>query len=223
MTVPQESGDESPRSERLSNTISLSEFEMHPVSVEEDSSAQTVLFPCLPNLPTDRLRSPTQRPRLSLEFPTTPTSPTHGRYHEDSSFECLPSPSPADVPTAPSPASPAPVGLLSIKAAHNSSIIMLRVSRDTLFEDVRQRLYNKFVGQEGVPLSKDFAVAMVVPSITAPSPAKSSSSKLSRSLSVSSTDKMELHFIDSQYDWEQVVLTKESSKVTLRILDAPRM
>jgi hypothetical protein len=113
--------------------------------------------------------------------------------------------------------------LLSIKAAHNSSIIMLRVSKDTAFDDIRQRLYNKFVGQEGIPLSKEFAVAMVIPSNTAPSPAKSSSSNLSRSLSVSSVDKTELHFIDSQYDWEQVVLIKESSKVTLRILDAPRV
>jgi hypothetical protein len=36
-----------------------------------------------------------------------------------------------------------------------------------------------------------------------------------------SVDKMELHFIDSQHDWEEIVLIRESNKVTLRILDAP--
>lgn len=96
---------------------------------------------------------------------------------------------------------------------------MLRVSRDTSFDDIRRRLYNKFVGQEGIPLSKEFAVAISVPSS---SPEKDNCSQQSHCMSVSFSDKMELHFIDTQYDWEQVILTRDSSKVTLKILDAPR-
>lgn len=216
--LPRESpskDDECSLPERPSNTLTLSEFETYP---SLDNSTQDVVSP------TDRPRTPTGPPRLSLVVPSTPTRPTHGRCHEDSSFECLPSPATTNVPVSPSALSPTSGCLLSIKAAHNSSIIMLRVSRDTPFEEVRQRLYNKFVGQEGIPLSKEFAVAMVIPSITSPSPAKSSSSSmLSRSSSEYSADKMELHFIDSQDDWEQVVLVREGPKVTLRILDAPRM
>jgi len=95
---------------------------------------------------------------------------------------------------------------------------MLRVSKDTSFDEIRRRLYNKFVGQEGIPLSKEFAVAISVPSS---SPEKDISSQQS-CMSVSFSDKMELHFIDTQYDWEEVVLIRDSRKVTLKILDAPR-
>lgn len=216
--LPRESssaGDSRSLPERASNTISLSEFEIYPPSIGEENSTQSVLpFPSLPS-PFDRPQSPAQRSLLSLDIPTTPTRPTHGSHNEGSSFECLPSPTSAVSPTS--------GDLLTVKAAHNTSIIVLRVSKDTAFEDIRERLYNKFVGQEGVPLSKEFSVAMIVPSNASPSPVKSSSSKLSRPLSVSSVDKMELHFIDSQYDWEQIVLIRESNKVTLRILDAPRV
>lgn len=215
--LPREStsaDDDSPK--RNSNTISLSEFEIYPTEDGEDSTQNFVPFPSPIHLP----QTPTPRPRLFLDFPITPTN---DRDHETCSLESLPSPTSTSGPASPSTPSPNSGNLLSIKAVHNSSIIMLRVSKDTSFDDIRQRLYNKFVGQEGVPLSNEFAVALAVPSSTDSSPAKSSSSKLSCSLSLSSVDKMELHFIDSQDDWEEVVLIREGSKVTLRILDAPRV
>jgi hypothetical protein len=108
-------------------------------------------------------------------------------------------------------------GTLSLKAAHNDAIILLRVPNETSFTEVRQRLYNKFVGQEGVPLSQNFTVAFVpaTPSPTQPSFPKD---RL-RSASVSSADRMELFFINSDADWEQIISSAGGSKLTLRILD----
>jgi len=94
---------------------------------------------------------------------------------------------------------------------------MLRVPRETTFAEIRQRLYNKFVGQEGVPLSQEFSVAFVLPSNT---PASSPTKGRLRSSSVSSADKMLLQFIQSESDWEEIISTLDSSKVTLRILDS---
>ena len=35
---------------------------------------------------------------------------------------------------------------------------MLKVFREISYADLRQRIYNKFVGQEGIPLSHDFTI-----------------------------------------------------------------
>jgi len=106
-------------------------------------------------------------------------------------------------------------GSLAIKAAHNLSIIMLRVPREDSLSDVRQRLYNKFVGQEGIPLSQSFSVALVLPTSQS-SPVK----QRSRSSSVSSADKQELVFVDSDSEWQRLVSAVPASKISLRIFDS---
>ncbi|KIM40537.1 hypothetical protein M413DRAFT_445979 [Hebeloma cylindrosporum] len=108
-------------------------------------------------------------------------------------------------------------GTLSLKAAHNDAIILLRVSSETSFAEVRLRLYNKFVGQEGVPLSQNFTVAFV-PATQSPTQTSPRKDRL-RSASVSSADRMELIFINSDADWEQITSCAGGSKLTLRILD----
>ena len=204
---------------RDSNVLSLSEFDILS-DVDEDLASTPDFFPQLESSFDDRQASPIPDLNLSIEVPSTPTSPRSPGFDQDV-FKCPPSPTCSMASSALTMVTTSSTSCesLSIKAAHNSSIIMLRVSRDTSFDDIRRRLYNKFVGQEGIPLSKEFAVAISVPSS---SPEKDNCSQQSHCMSVSFSDKMELHFIDTQYDWEQVILTRDSSKVTLKILDAPR-
>ena len=54
-------------------------------------------------------------------------------------------------------------GTVYIKAAFNATIIMLRASRWISFADLKQRLYDKFVKQEGILLSPSFSVISVRP------------------------------------------------------------
>jgi hypothetical protein len=80
--------------------------------------------------------------------------------------------------------------------------------------EVRQRIYNKFVGQEGIPLANDFAIAFAHP--TPKSPAKPTPKRPS---SASSADDTELNFISSDLDWAKLIGGADGSKITLRILD----
>lgn len=99
---------------------------------------------------------------------------------------------------------------LSIKAGYNDSMIMLRVPWDITYEDVRQRLYNKFVGQEGMPLSNSFKISYLWPS---------QGGKASDASDALSSEPHQVHFVTSQADWENVTTAIEGSKLTLRITD----
>jgi hypothetical protein len=102
---------------------------------------------------------------------------------------------------------------ISIKAALNKSIVALRVSKLISFDELRERLYDKFVVQEGLPLSTLFAIAVTNSSRQA------SGGGRARSGSVSSAEYME--FVGSQADWSRVVTSCVGGKLTLRILDTP--
>ncbi|KAF9524873.1 hypothetical protein CPB83DRAFT_860634 [Crepidotus variabilis] len=213
------------RPPRISTAITLSDFDMYSDIDEEDANSLLDAFP-RPRTSMDyRPETPIRRSGNSLSVPTTPITP-HSAPSTKTSFDRPSSPTASVISsvltvmttsTTPSSSSTS----LSIKAAHNDSIIMLKVAWDLPFEDIRHRIYSKFVGQEGLPLSKDFAIALAVPSTTSDSPSKTPNTKCTRSLSAGA-EKMELHFIDSQFDWEQIVLIKECNKVSLRILDAPK-
>lgn len=45
-----------------------------------------------------------------------------------------------------------------LKISYGSCIIVLKVLRDIAYVDLREKIYAKFVGQEGVPLSADFVI-----------------------------------------------------------------
>jgi hypothetical protein len=75
------------------------------------------------------------------------------------------------------------------------------------FADVRQRLYNKFVGQEGIPLSQAYNVAVVPPN---------EATAAACSTSVNRTD---VQLVTLESDWEQLISTLQGNKITLRILD----
>lgn len=71
--------------------------------------------------------------------------------------------------------------------------------------DVRQRLYNKFIGQEGIPLSQAYKVAFVPPN----PPARTEANRI------------DIQLITSELDWEQLTSSLQGNKITLRILDIP--
>ncbi|KAF9000666.1 hypothetical protein BDQ17DRAFT_1359313 [Cyathus striatus] len=109
-------------------------------------------------------------------------------------------------------------GLLSIKVAHNNAIIMLRVPCSVTFNELRQRIYNKFVGQEGVPLSHNFTVALVLPDLVS----SNSSQGRTHSTSVTSVaERVEMKCINSQSEWDQIVGVSGNNKLTLHILESP--
>ena len=99
-----------------------------------------------------------------------------------------------------------PEGFIGIKVIHNTCIILLRVPRRIRFAEVKQRLYDKFIGQEGIPLSPTFDVVFVPPN---PSPGGS----------IISANRMDAQVITLESDWEYLMSTVQRDKITLRIQD----
>lgn len=106
---------------------------------------------------------------------------------------------------------------LAIKAAYHDSIVLLRVDGDISYREMRQRVYNKFVGQEGIPLSESFTIAFLQPLQTTTT---TTTKTRARSSSMSSDPvTTQLHMVTSQSDWENVTASLEGPKLTLRITD----
>jgi hypothetical protein len=103
---------------------------------------------------------------------------------------------------------------LSIKAGYNDSMIMLRVPWDITYKAMRERLYNKFVGQEGVPLSDSFKITYLQLMHANPQV-----DKVSEGSNAISSEPYQEHLVTSQADWENVTASIEGFKLTLRITD----
>ncbi|PPQ98752.1 hypothetical protein CVT24_003449 [Panaeolus cyanescens] len=215
-----------PERPRLSVPLSLSDFD---IRTEDDSFDQDSILDSFTR-PSSLIYDPSDEGSTRSRTPTgnypesvyTISSDGGRSARSSSSFEPPPSPtfsmaSSAMTVTSTSTTSTslAAAGLISIKAAHNSSIIMLKVQRTLDFADIRQRIYNKFVGQEGIPLSQSFKVAYVQGAPNSPVKGSGASSK-------SSKDRSSLEFIRCDSDWERLLLSTEGSKITLKILDAPQ-
>ncbi|KZP23806.1 hypothetical protein FIBSPDRAFT_930304 [Athelia psychrophila] len=109
-----------------------------------------------------------------------------------------------------------PDGHISVKVSHNMAIISLRVSRSIPFADLRVKIYDKFVTQENVPLSRSFAVGYVPPSS---GPVGSGVRARSASLASAEIPKgAQMRFIHSQNDWESAVATMDTGKLSLRAI-----
>jgi len=89
------------------------------------------------------------------------------------------------------------------------------VPRQIGFAEVRQRLYNKFIGQEGIPLSQTYNIVFVPPNNNPPPPAGS----VTTSLANNRTDVQVMITLESESDWEQLMSTVQDNKITLRIQD----
>ncbi|KAJ6576654.1 hypothetical protein DFH09DRAFT_1149939 [Mycena vulgaris] len=109
---------------------------------------------------------------------------------------------------------------LVIKAAHNNAIILLRAEADLSLGEIRRRLREKFLGQEGVSLSDTFALAYMIPA----TPAKASAQSRGRANSLSSTgtltDTALMEMIATEDEWARLRSSLDGAKLTLRVLDS---
>ena len=208
---------------RLSQAVTLSDFEMWPED-DNGSDIESALgtskrdsFPRPISLCESLLDS---RPEAPLGYRDTPTPTSASEVPLPSFFPPTPTPPSPTSSTASGPvsvsecsvvSSVAPDGMISVKAALNQSIVVLRVSKAISYEDLRERLRDKFVIQEGHPLSSSFTIALTNPI------RRGTSRGRGRSGSVSSVEHME--FITSQRNWDSVVASYDGGKLTLRILE----
>jgi hypothetical protein len=95
---------------------------------------------------------------------------------------------------------------------------MLRVSRDSTYTELRQRIFNKFIGQEGIPLSKEFKITVVVTHTNSP---MVHLRKPHISMLGNPGDELELRMVECQGDWETIAYATEGHKFSLRIFDNP--
>ncbi|KAG1866205.1 hypothetical protein F4604DRAFT_1779321 [Suillus subluteus] len=149
--------------------------------------------------------------------PTSPTEDSHFSSHQHDSYPTSAYPARrASVTTSISSGSTgcSDGSAISIKALHENHIIMLRVPQALSFTEVRQRLYDKFVRQEGVPLSESFVVAILVPP---PVIEKSGGRPYTASFSSMADKDSVLHFVKSNDDWDRAI-SKYGNKVLLRVI-----
>ncbi|KAK2460961.1 hypothetical protein APHAL10511_007431 [Amanita phalloides] len=210
---------------RLSQAITLSDFEMWP-DVDEDECDSEIasalgtgmrdsfprpvslcesLLDCTPDAPLVAGYRDTPTPICSTEyiiqgyFPPSPTSSTASGPFSVSGMSL-----------ASSSSSVVPQGMISIKATLDQAIVVLRIAKDASYEELRDRLHDKFAGQEGLSLSRSFTIALTYP-------IGQFAYRKSRSNAVSSAERM--RFISSQWDWDCVVASHDGGKLILRILD----
>ncbi|KAF7336754.1 hypothetical protein MVEN_02110600 [Mycena venus] len=106
---------------------------------------------------------------------------------------------------------------LVIKAAHNNSIILLRAEEDLTLSEMRHRLREKFLGQEGVTLSEAFSLAYMIPA--SPGKGRNRSNSLSSASALSDTALMEK--IATEADWVRLRSTLDhGAKLTMRVIDS---
>lgn len=103
-------------------------------------------------------------------------------------------------------------GQISVKVVHNHSIILLRVHRTISFEEMRSKVYDKFVHQENAPLSESFALAYL-PSLPIDQRARSDSIT-----SAGFPELAHMRFVSSQFEWEHVLASAGRGKLTLRAI-----
>ncbi|KAH9902664.1 hypothetical protein C8Q73DRAFT_14163 [Cubamyces lactineus] len=178
----------------------------------------------LPWSPQDQSGSRPSTPSSSVSASSPTTSPT------------LPSAQPTAVPmrthtTSPPPPPPtpgAPAGTenVTLKAVLNASIVLLRVSRGAPLAEVRERLRDKFAGQEGVKLTPSFVIGWAPPSATTGAGGPGGLLALRgrpRSNSASSVGSMSpqaLRYVYSEQDWQTALASCTGGKMTVRLFNA---
>ena len=100
-------------------------------------------------------------------------------------------------------------GQISVKVVHNHSIILLRIHRATSFEEMRSKIYDKFVHQENAPLSESFGLAYLPPLPF---------DHRARSGSTGFPELAHMRFVSSQSEWDRVLASAGRGKLTLRAI-----
>ena len=112
---------------------------------------------------------------------------------------------------------------VSVKAyLTEDAIIVFRAAVETTYSEIRDKIRDKFVNQEGVSLRPDFPLAYLVPASSPRSTTSSAHSgptrKRSESVGSVSNNKSSLLPIQSQQVWDEIVRDSEG-KLTLRVFE----
>lgn len=112
---------------------------------------------------------------------------------------------------------------ISVKAyLTEDAIVVFRVAYETTYAEIREKIYDKFVNQEGISLRSDFPLAYLVPVFTRGSPTSptspGSTRKRAGSVGSPSTNQSSLLPIQSQEAWEDIV-RESDGKLTLRVFE----
>jgi hypothetical protein len=110
---------------------------------------------------------------------------------------------------------------LSIKAYLTEDIIVVfRVPIELKYTEVRDKIYDKFVNQEGIALRRDFPLAYLTTRRSSTTSSVYSGIERIRTTSVgnASANQSSLVQIQSQADWDEIVRDADG-KVTLRVFE----
>jgi hypothetical protein len=105
---------------------------------------------------------------------------------------------------------------VAVKVVHSKSNIILRINRNISFTEMRARVYDKFVQQEGLPLSASFALAFLPPPPIDGKLNKPQSQNMPIVSPIGSLGLEHKRFISSQSDWEHVIESTGGGKLILQ-------
>lgn len=159
------------------------------------------------------------RPPEQFHLPWTPTAPSAPR----------PALSTEGAPRSPtSPISLASTSTLSFKTISikayltEDAIVVFRVGFETPYVEIRDKIYDKFVNQEGISLRPDFPLAYLVPEFsrrsTTGSVCPGPTRKRTESVGSVSANQSSLLPIQSQEAWDEIVRDSDG-KLTLRVFE----
>ncbi|KAI0303663.1 hypothetical protein B0F90DRAFT_1309664 [Multifurca ochricompacta] len=181
---------------------------------DEDSLAHYDAAPS--NLPLDILEDPLESPFSASGLSThrqevdySGRSP--GAFHLPWTTSSSSQPPSPQAPFGPAPVVPGD-GTLVVKAALDNAIVVFRARRDIALTELRQRVYDKFVRTEGLPLRSPFALAYVPPAVGASGKRASTIS----STSAASADLARALPLRNEGEWVTAVAGC-GSKITLRV------
>ncbi|KAI0359741.1 hypothetical protein OH77DRAFT_860564 [Trametes cingulata] len=173
----------------------------------------------LPWSPQESSRPSTPSPPTSSS-PASP-SPSYGSFVQT---QTIPAPVPTSVSPPPTtPGSPAGTESLTLKAVLHDSIVLLRISRTSPLQEVRERLREKLAVQEGMKLLPSFVIGWAPPV-----PARAASGLLAlrgrpRSNSASSVGSLSpasLRYVYTEQDWQAALAACAGGKMTVRLFNA---
>ncbi|KAG7089389.1 hypothetical protein E1B28_011078 [Marasmius oreades] len=186
----------------------------------------------------DEPSTPTGTMAPEIHITSVPSSPTYSTYSETpstirpssvlsnvTSDTCISRATATTTLSNTSTLSPTSGETYTIKAAHNKSIILLRIPKTTPFSVLRAKIHEKFAQQEKLSLSDSFTLAFVIPDVVVRKNDVASGSKAKgrareRSSSLSSAGgPVQMALVTTQEQWDKVAESTELNKITLRVLD----
>jgi len=201
-----------------------------PHSPESDTKSRKSINYSMPS--ADCFPAPFQhRPPGQFHLPWSPTRPTQTpSTYAGFGLATPPISPPRSHGTSKASAEPqSPVSsTFAIKAMYGDAIVVLKAERNSDLFEVRHRIWDKFVNQEGVQLSEDFILSYKKSSSSLHNGTTTRSGGRQRSMStstvstissISSIDPSMLSFIVLTSEWKNVAMAC-GSKLTLIILDS---